>query len=201
MVEVNLDKLKTLLKFDGVDIGNFTDEELLILVETKIDELEGLTGVNLRPRDKTKITGKFKGKVFELNEYPITQVVDVFVNDYPLRRFDYNINYDLGIIYFRHFVRGSVKVQYSLGVSDTDFEYMIFPLLKDMVAYTISFGRSNSSLGGWGYVASSLKEGDVSVNFSSGATGEGAYGYNGSINNKIDELKKKYGYRARVRWI
>ena len=201
MVNVDINKLKTLLKFDGVDVGDFTDEELLVLIETKVDELEGLTGVNLRPKDKTKITGKFKGKVFELDEYPISQVVDIFINDHPLRRFDYNVNYDLGIIYFRHFVRGSVRVQYSLGVSDDDFEYLIFPLIKDMVAYTISFGMSNRSLRGWGYTASSLKEGDVSVNFSSGATGEGAYGYTGSINNKIDDLKKKYGYRARVRWI
>jgi len=197
---VDINKLRTLLKFDGV-VGDFTDEELQILVESKINELEGITGINFHPSDETKIVGKFKGKVFELNDYPVTQVVNVFVNDCPLRRSEYNVNYDLGIIYFKHFVKGSVKVQYSVGFSEIDFEYSIFPLIKDMVAYTISFGKSNLSLGGWGYLASSLKEGDVSINFSSGATGDGAYGYTGSINNKIDELKKKYAYSARVRWI
>ena len=201
MVNVDINKLKTLLKFDGVDLSEFTDEELLILVEAKIDELESLTGVNLRPKSKKKIMSKFKGKVLELNDYPICEITDVFVNDLPLDGSEYNVNDDLGIIYFGHFIRGSVKVQYNLGVSDEDFSYLIFPLVKDMIAYSISFGLSNRNLRGWGYTASSLKEGDLSVNFSSGATGEGAYGYTGSINNKIDDLRKKYGYRARVRWI
>lgn len=73
MVNVDINKLKTLLKFDGVDLSEFTDEELLILVEAKIDELESLTGVNLRPKSKKKIMSKFKGKVLELNDYPICE--------------------------------------------------------------------------------------------------------------------------------
>ena len=201
MVIVDINKLRTLLKFDGVDNTNFTDDELDILVNNKLLELEGLTGANLYPKDKTKIISRFKGRLIELNDYPILQIVDVFINDHPIKSCHYNVNYDLGIIYFGKYIHGSVKVQYTAGFSDIDFEYLVLPLLKDMVAYTITFGKTNQNLGGWAYLASSLKEGDVSVNFSNGATGDGVYGYNGSINNKINELKQKYGCRARVRLI
>lgn len=200
MINVDIDKLRTLLKFDGV-VGEFTDEDLLILVETKMNELEGFTGINFHTNDKIKIAHNFKGKILELNQYPVLKIIDIFINDCPIKKREYNINYDLGIIYFKNFINGVVRVHYTVGFENKDFEYLIFPLLKDMIAYTISFGNSNRGLGGWGYLASSLKEGDVSINFSSGSTGEGQYGYTGSINNKIDELKKKYSCNARVRLI
>lgn len=201
MHNVDLDKLKILLKFDGVEFDS-TDEELEILVKSKLVELESLIGVKINPSDKTKVMRKFKGKLLELNYYPIVNVADVFVNDYYLHSSEYNVNYDLGIIYFRKYTVGSIRVNYTVGFDDVDFEYLILPLLKDMVGYTIRYGKVNMLYGGINGIASSLKEGDVSVNFSSNnLNGAGVYGYDGGINNRIDELKKKYGSSARVRML
>lgn len=202
MIDVDIDKLKILLKLDGVDISDFSDDELEILVESKIVELESLLGVKIRPFDKSEIRGKFKGRVLELGDYPILDIADIFVNDkfFPYKK--YNVNYELGIIYFEHFIVGNVRVEYTVGLDEIDFDYLIFPLLKDMIGYGIEHAKINSKYGGLNKVASSLKEGDVSVNFSStNFSGVGAYGYDGGINNRIDELKKRFSYRARVMWL
>ena len=167
MIDVDINKLKILLKLDGVDISDFSDEELEILVESKIVELESLLGIRIRPFDKSKIMGKFKGKVLELNDYPVLDIADIFVNDkfYPYHK--YNVNYDLGIIYFKHFIHGNIRVEYTVGLDEIDFDNLVFPLLKDMIGYGIERAKINGIYGGLNKVASSLKEGDVSVNFSS----------------------------------
>ena len=199
MYDIDLNKLKILLKFDGIDV-DFSDEELEILVKSKLVELESLIGVKIFPSDKTKVMRKFKGRLLELNYYPVLSVVDVFVNDKCLPDCEYNVNYNLGIIYFRKYHFGSIRVNYTIGFDDVDFEYLILPLLKDMVGYSIRYGKVNEMYGGINGIASSLKEGDVSINFSSNnLNGVGVYGYDGGINNRIEDLKKKYGYSARVR--
>lgn len=197
---VDVDKLKALLKLDGI-VVEYTAEEWDILIESKIIELEGLIGVHITPYDKSRVIGRFKGKVLELNDYPILEVVDIFVNDIHLDKSEYNVNKDLGIIYFKDFIfRKSVKVEYVTGFSEYDFDYMIFPLLKDMIGYTIVNSAIKQKYGGINSFASSLKEGDVSINFSSGnRSGVGVYGYDGGIDNRIDDLRKRYVYSARVR--
>lgn len=199
MLNIDFSKLKILLKFDGVDI-DFTDDEFEVLVKSKLIELESIFGVKIRSSNESKIVSKFRGKLLELNDYPILEVADVYFNDKRLSPREYNVNKKLGIIYFRKYIVGVIKVEYIIGFSDEDFEYLILPLLKDMVGYTIRYGKVNSMYGGINGIASSLKEGDVSINFSSNnQSGVGTYGYDGGINNRIDELKKKYAYSARVR--
>lgn len=191
-------KVRTLLKFEGITV-DFTDEELEVLIDSKIDELEGLIGADIRPHDRQKSLGRFKGKLIELNFYPILQIADVFVNGHCLMDCDYHVNYDLGIIYFHHFIRGHVTVNYTTGLSNRDFTYIVVPLIKDMVSYTLTYNEGlkwDKGITGEGRI-SSLKEGDVSIGF----------GYDSSlslgarINNRIDELKNKYSYSAKVRWI
>ena len=199
VLSVDVDKLKTLLKLDGV-VVDYNSYEWDILIDSKIDELESLIGTHIKPYDKSRVIGRFKGKLLELSDYPILEVVNIYVNDVRLRNCEYNINKDLGIIYFKHFLRGSVKVQYIVGFSERDFDYIIFPLLKDMIGYSIVYSNVKNQYGGLSGFASSLKEGDVSINFSSNnQSGLGSYGYDGGINNRIDELKKKYSCSARVR--
>lgn len=198
--KINIDEFKTFLRFSGVSIDDFTDEELESLIDFKTRELEGFIGADIYPHERTKVVSKFHDDRVQLNFYPIVQVVDVFVNDEKMNRSEFNVNQKLGMIYFKNFQNGVVKVQYVSGIIDRDLDFMIVPLLYDMVAYTISFGKMNSSVGGFGYLASSLKEGDVSINFSNGnISGSGGYGYSAPINTKIDELRKKYHYTPRVR--
>ena len=198
--KINLEKFKTFLKFNGVDLSDFSDEEIETLIEFKIRELEGFVGADIYPHERTKVISKFYDDSVQLNFYPVVQVAKVFVNDEVVPHSEFNINHKLGMIYFKKFMKGVVKVQYVSGVTDRDFDYIILPLLRDMVSYTISFGKMNSSVGGFGYLASSLKEGDLSISFSNGNIGgSGGYGYSAPINSKIDELRKSYKYTARVR--
>lgn len=191
-------KVRTLLKFEGITT-EFTDEELQILIESKLDELEGLIGANIRPRDRTKTINNFKGKVLELNFYPITQIVDIIVDCHHLNKCDYHVNKDLGIIYFNCPIQGHVTVQYSTGLDDRDFSFLIIPLIKDMVAYTLTYEdglKYDNGISGEGRI-SSLKEGDVSIGFSY----DSSLTLGARIYNRIDELKSKYMYSARVRWL
>jgi len=198
--KINIEKFKTLLRFNGVEI-DFSDEELSTLIELKLRELEGFIGADIYPHERTKVISKFHDNMVQLNFYPVVQVAKVFVNDEIVFPSEFNVNHKLGIIYFKEFQSGVVKVQYVSGVLDRDFDFMIVPLICDMIAYTISFGKMNSSVGGFGYLASSLKEGDISISFSNGniSGGSGGYGYSAPINSKIDELRKNYRYTARVR--
>lgn len=198
---VDVNKLKTLLKLDGVDV-DYNSCEWDILIDSKIDELEGLIGVHIKPYDKSRFINKFKGKLLELSDYPVLEVVNVYINGVRLRECEYDVNDELGIIYFKKFKKGRLKVEYTIGFSERDFDYIIFPLLKDMIGYSIIYGNVKNQYGGLNGFASSLKEGDVSINFSSNnRSGIGVYGYDGGIDNRIDELRKKYSISARVRWL
>ena len=201
MVDINVDinKLKILLKFDGVEF-DFSDEELRLLVDYKLLELESLLGVKIQQSEEIKIIHKFKGKLLELNFYPVLTLEEICVNGRQLLSSEYDVNYELGIIYFNNYIVGDVRVKYVIGFDESRFEYLIFPLLKDMLGYTIRYGKINSIYGGITGIASSLKEGDVSVNFASNnLNGVGSYGYDGGINNRIEELRKRFTYSARVR--
>ena len=59
MVDINVDinKLKILLKFDGVEF-DFNDEELRLLVDYKLLELESLLGVKIQQSEEIKIIHK-----------------------------------------------------------------------------------------------------------------------------------------------
>lgn len=195
---ISAEKVRTLLKFEGVTV-DFTDEELQVLVDSKIDELEGLIGADIRPHDRQKTIGKFKGKSIQLNFYPVINVADVVINGFHLKKYEYGVNYDLGIIYFNHLVRGHVTVYYTTGMSDRDFSFVVAPLIKDMVSYALNYNEGlkfNKGISGEGTIAS-LKEGDVSIGFSY----DTSLSLGNRIYTRIEDLKNKYNYNTRVRWI
>ena len=195
---ISAEKIRTLLKFEGVTV-DFTDEELQVLIDSKLDELEGLIGADIRPHDRQKTVGKFKGKILELNFYPIIQIADIVLNGYPLCNYEYNVNYDLGIIYFNHRIRGHITVYYTTGIPERDFSHILNPLIKDMVSYTLNYNEGlkyDRGISGEGTIAS-LKEGDVSIGFAY----DSSLTLGARINDRIDDLKSKYCYSTRVRWI
>jgi len=195
---ISAEKIRTLLKFEGVTV-DFTDEELQVLIDSKLDELEGLIGADIRPHDRQKTVGKFKGKILELNFYPIIQIADIVLNGYSLCNYEYHVNYDLGIIYFNHRIRGHITVYYTTGIPERDFSYIITPLIKDMVSYALNYNEGlkyDRGISGEGTIAS-LKEGDVSIGFAY----DSSLTLGARINDRIDDLKSKYCYSTRVRWI
>lgn len=223
MFNIDIAKIRTLLKFDGIQC-DFTDEELEILVDTKIRELEGYINADILPHDRVFTSHNFKDNVLELGFYPIIDIHKICLNGKELSRKKYTVNYNLGIIYFRklptrrhhlhhydmyhhhrtHRLPLNVKVEYTTGIDDRDFDFLILPLLKDMIGYTLSMGSANQNLGGFGFVASSVREGDVSVTLANGgksSNGGVDYGYSPSVNSKIDDLVKKYKVSARIKWL
>ena len=201
---VDIDKVRTLLKFQGINV-TASDAELNVLVESKLLELEGLIGANIYPHDRTQITKSFYGSVYELDYYPVLNIAYLYVNDKLCSPQFFNFNPDLGLIYFDRFCQDDViKVQYTTGISDNDFEYKVLPLLQEMLAYTISYGNANQRLNGLGGFVNSLHEGDLSMSFggmSGSSGGSKDYGYNPKINTKIDELQRKYQYSSKVKII
>ena len=137
--------------------------------------------------------------VLELNFYPVVQVVDVIVNGFPLHECNYYVNNELGIIYFHHRIKGHVVVYYTTGLSERDFSFIIAPLIKDMVEYTLNYNKEftfSKGLSGDGRIAS-LKEGDVTVSFNY----DSDLTLGGRINNRIEDLKNRYNFSTRIRWI
>lgn len=199
---INVDELKSLLKFDGVTT-DYSDEDLELLINAKLVELEGLIKADITPRERTKVEGYFVGDILELNFYPVIKIVRVFVNDECVSPRMFNVDRSLGIIYFKDIVEGSVRVQYLSGMDDRVLHYVIAPLLKDIVRDTIKYGDINRMLGGYGGIASSMHEGDVSISLANwGVDGsKGGYGYSGSVNSRIDDLVDKYSRTVRVRWL
>ena len=96
---------------------------------------------------------------------------------------------DLGIIYLDQIYKGSVIVEYISGQKDEFIDNIITPLVKDMVAYAVTYNKFN--MGG---PVSSIKEGDVSVNYDTNN------GYGSRITNQITDMKSKY-CSARLRWL
>ncbi len=196
---LTVDELRTLLKFDGVTT-DFTDEELELLIKVKTKEIESLTGVDITPHDRLKTLGRFKGKMVQLSHYPVISVANVYINGHRLHTHDFSTNNKLGIIYFNHRIKGNLRIEYTTGLDEYEYAELITPLLKDMVGYTISFGRTNDNLNGLAPFLSSLKEGDVSIGFSNNST-NGGYGYNIGIANRIDNLRNRFMFSTRLRWI
>lgn len=200
---IDIGKLRTLLNLEGISFQG-TDDELKILAEFKLSELEGLIGCDIFPHDRTQIMKDFYGSVYELDFYPVLNIAYLYVNDRLCPPEFFNVNYDLGIIYFdRYCMDDNIRVQYTTGLNDNIYEHEIIPLLKDMLGYTISYSNANQRLNGLAGFVNNIHEGDMSMSFGngSGGSGSGNYGYNPGINNKIEELRKKYKFSPRVKLI
>lgn len=221
---INIDELRTLLKFDGVDLKDYDNEGLEYIIKAKINELEGFTGINIHPEDYTSTSKNWVGTLYELPHYPLLNIHQIYLNDRKVCKDYYNVNYDLGIIYFdedklgnpphyypRRFGRGYgkskgnvIKIQYTSGLDDFKFKSQIFPLIKDMISYTVKYNTVNQRLGGMAGFVNNLHEGDLSMSMGAmtGATGGAVdYGYSPSVNSRIDDLKRKYSYNSRVNWL
>ena len=186
---VDIAKLKTLLKFEGIDLSDYTDDELKVIVDSKISELEGLIGLDVNPVHRKHIQKEFQGDVLELPFYPVYDLHSIKIDGECVTPKIYTFNERLGLIYFTKQMHGFVEVKYISGLSDETITNLINPLIKEMVAYAFTYNQW-----GMGGPVSSIKEGDVSVNYdTSNSKGN-------IIMNRIEDIKKRY-CTARVKWI
>lgn len=186
---INAAKIKTLLKFEGINLEDFTDEELDILMDSKVSEIESLTGLAIKPKHRRQVESHFHGDMIRLEFYPVMDFNRLLIDDTCVCPKHYNINMDLGIIYLDQIYKGSVIVEYISGQKDEFIDNIITPLVKDMVAYAVTYNKL-----GMGGPVSSIKEGDVSVNYDTNN------GYGSRITNQITDMKSKY-CSARLRWL
>lgn len=185
----DINEFRTLLKFEGISLDNYTDNELNVLIKSKITELKGLIGIDITPVHRRQYNRKFKGDTLRLDHYPIYDLASVKLDGCRVHECDYDINMDLGIIYFNNRLSGDLEVKYLSGIHDDVLNNSIIPLVREMVAYALTYNHA-----GVGDAVSSIKEGDVSVNYDTN-NGRGS-----RINNRITDLKNQYN-SARLRWL
>lgn len=185
----DINEFRTLLKFEGISLDDYTDEELNLLINSKINELKGLTGIDIVPVHRRQNNHDFKGDTLRLDFYPVHDLANITLNGCPIHSHEFNVDNDLGIIYFNNIIRGNVEVKYLSGISDDVLNGSIIPLVREMVIYALTYNNA-----GVGDAVSSIKEGDVSINYDTN-NGRGS-----RISSRIADLKSRYG-SARVRWL
>lgn len=186
---IDIPKLRTLLKFEGISLEDYTDDELKILVESKTRELEGLLGLDVNPVHRRDHISNFAGEVIRLDFYPVYDFNSILVDDECLCPNQYRVDTRLGLVYLNKFTRGNVEIKYISGLPEEFLNTTISPLIKDMVTYSLTYNQW-----GMGGPVSSIKEGDVSVNYDTNN------GLGSRIANAIADIKSRYA-SARIRWL
>ena len=186
---LDINELRTLLKFEGIDLSDYSDDELEILADSKLKELTGLLGIDVTPVHRKQYVSHFKGKKLRLDFYPVLTVVEIEYSLKDLNPCEYHIDYDLGVITFKEPLRGDIEIKYLSGLSDDVLDALIVPLLREMIAYTFTYNQY-----GFGDGVSAIREGDVSINYDT-SNSRGS-----RITNSINDIKSRYG-SARLRWL
>lgn len=187
---LDIEELRILLKFEGIDLTDYTDEEITVLINSKTRELKGLLGLDIIPVHRKETSHHFRGEKLRLDFYPVKEMHAVIVDGEYLKHKDYSVDYNLGILRFKNKQYGSnVTVEYLSGLSDDDMETLIKPLISDMVIYTLTSTDPSSPEG-----LSSVKEGDVSVSYDT-SNSRGAL-----INNRITDIRNRFN-SARLRFL
>ena len=183
---INIDSLKTDLELKGIT-HELTDEQLTLLLQNKTDELAGLTNLPILPTSHKEIRQDFEDERYEVDSYPVSSITSLTIGPYTLNETEhYTLDESLGIIYFNRLWNGMLVVEYVSCISDDVITQKVNPLLSDMIGYTL--------LNGFSPVGSvtSMKEGDVSVNYDTSTS------LGNLIQSRINDLKNIYSVRIKV---
>lgn len=183
---VDVTYIRTILKLNGLDTSDYTDEELIILYKHKESEIESYISWNISPTTYKEIIPDVLNDFIILHHYPIMQINYVIDEDNEDISSDIKlVNENNGIIYFKeYFYSEFVKVEYVSGLTESEKDKLIKPLILDMIAYSIKYGYNTG--------VSSAKEGDVSVNYDT-TSNLGA-----TINNRIEKLNNRFSAKTHL---
>lgn len=152
--------LRSLLLTKGITIDEkITDEDLETLISNKIKYISNFTNIDITPITRTEEHTNFSNKEnILLNHYPVKSIESVSVDNNLLPSDKYHLNKNNGILIFLSFIKGKfLEIEYITGVSDDYNQNTILPILSDLLIYELDPSITKN--------ASSIKEGDVSVNF------------------------------------
>ena len=157
------------------------ENQLEELIKSKIS---AYIGIPIKPTLFTQIEKSFDGETLIVDIFPIRDIVSLQIDDKLLTSDDYQLDSDAGLIYFKENHEGFLELKYNAGLSDSQIELYINPLVHDMVEY------ENDT--GWTKNATSIHEGDVSISIDT-SRGKGAL-----IQKNLDELKYMFNTYARM---
>lgn len=185
MALIDVTGLKEQLEMKKVTY-DLTNEQLELLLKNTTNELIGYTNLPVNPVNHKVIRRDFTDDMFEVDFYPIKEISSLKIGSLELPSDKYVVDNELGIIYLESKMSGMLVLEYVSQLSDEFVENKINPLLTDMISYTL--GNKFSPNG----VMTSVKEGDVSVNYDS-STSLGTL-----IQSRIKDLKSFYSIRIRM---
>lgn len=186
MALITVAELKKQFQLENVDIGDISDEDLTLLLNNAIAEVMGYTNAPINPKNSKIIIRGFESDMLELDYYPISSITSVQIGSKTLTSDDYILDDNLGILYFNSIMSGLLVVEYVYQVSDDTITNFINPLLSDILKYKFINGFKTDG------VMSSVKEGDVSVNYDTSTS------LGNLIYSRMNDLKSKYSIRIKV---
>ena len=186
MTLITLEELKKQLVLEGVPYEDFSDEQLQLLLNNVVSELMGYTNVPINPTSHKMVMRNFDDDLLELDFYPVGNITSLKIGSLELSGDDYVLDDTLGILYLNSRLSGLLVCEYCCKLPDNVITTIVNPLLFDMIKYRLTTGFSGNG------VMSSVKEGDVQVNYDTGSS------LGNLIQGRIKDLKGMYSIRIKV---
>ena len=182
MPKIDTNALKTFLTSNNIisledENSDITKYESLL--QLQIDKIASETGLELNPTAHTDVDFNFNwdSQDYNVRYYPIYEIHKVKVDNKCIRSKYYILDSDNGRLHFlKKLPKGEVLiVEYMSCESYSFFNSKVLPLAYDMLLYSLDKSPTKN--------ASSIKEGDLSVNYDTNTS------LNAMIINRLNDLK------------
>ena len=180
-----IEQFKAILTLEGIS-SELSDEDIKLLLESKITELIGYTNIEINPTNHKDIHRNFESNLYEVDFYPVQEISDFKIGSKTLTSDDYILDEERGILYLHSIMSGMLVVEYVSGLSEKDINGKIIPLIFDMGKYMLSTNFQNTGS------ISSMKEADVSVNYDTSTS------LGNLILSRINNLKSSHSCKIKV---
>ena len=181
-----VEDFKSLMDLEGISLDDYSDDDLELLLQTKLDELTAYTGLEINPTTHKEIKRDFSDDMYEVDFYPVSEISSFTIGSKTLTSDDYTLDEEKGILYFHSIMRGMLVLEYNSCLPETIFSSKVKPLLFDMGKYMLTTQSTSDG------VVSSVKEGDVSVNYDTSSS------LGNLILSRMNNLKSMYSVRIKV---
>lgn len=180
---ITIAELRTILALNNITT-TLTDAQLTVLYNSIVNEIEAITDINITPQEYKEYVFSFSGVNLILNNYPISSITNLCINNTSINNSDYTLDSESGIIYFKTPLEGMMYIKYTAGLTENEINKYINPLIKEMFVYRLSSEYNNQ--------VSTVKEGDVSVSYDTN------YTRSSKIQGQLESLKNRFNCRTRM---